>query len=218
MFAQRMANRHAAPTSIKNSISGAKTWVAEHGGNIDAFFSTQLALVVKGFTKRSTHVPSRAAPLGPYQIRLICDLLDSSPSASLGLKPAILIGYSCFLRSSNLLLPTIQAWGGPHTLLAHDICTSEEGLSVFIRSTKTRPGSVGLSFVIPRSAQPKYCPVSAWQTYKNSVNPLMLGPAFVHKNGLPITPRQVVTCMRLALSNQPDIPTSQVSMQCSTCC
>lgn len=58
MYAQRLANKHVAPNSIKNYLSGAKTWVAEHQGSTAAFFAPQLALLVKGFVKKSTHEPS----------------------------------------------------------------------------------------------------------------------------------------------------------------
>lgn len=212
MFAQSLANKHVAPNSIKNSISGAKTWVMEHGGQIDAFLSHQLGLLVKGFAKHSSHVPSRAAALAPHHIRLICDMLDATPSAPLGVKPAVLIGYACFLRSSNLLSPTVQAWGGPHTLLAHQITSSHNRLTVYINSTKTRQKGSGVSFSIPFSSPSRYCPVHTWLAYKDSVNPWPLGPAFVHQNGLPITPREVVGCMRIALQHQTDISASHVSM------
>lgn len=212
MYAQHLANTHAAPTSIKNSISGAKTWVAEHRGCPDAFLSPQLGHMIKGFVKRSSHVPRRAAPLAPHHIRIICDMLDASPSASSGIKPAILIGYACFLRSSNILSPSIQVWGGPHTLLAYHIKTDDQGLRIYINSTKTCPSGTGPIFVIPYSSPRRYCPVSAWIAYKETVNPWPLGPAFVHRSGIPITPREVVGCMRIALQQQPDILPSQVTM------
>lgn len=212
MYAQRLANKHAAPTSLKNYLSGAKTWIAEHSGNIDAFLSPQLGKLVKGFTKKSNHVPTRAAPLQPHHVQEICRFLDTYPSTSLAIKPAILIGFSCFLRSSNLLSPTMTLWGGPHTLLAGDISISTEGLLVFIRSTKTRSTSQGLTFKIPPSQEPSLCPVAAWRHYVNVVNPWVLGPAFIHSSGFPVTPRQVVGLMRLALQGATDICPSQISM------
>lgn len=167
MYAQRLANTHASPNSIKNYISGAKSWVGEHQGNT-------------------------WEPLGAHHVRTICTLLDSSPSAPLAIKPALLIGFSCFLRSSNILSPTISQWGGPHTLLAGDIRPMEGALSVFIRSSKTRPVSEGLSFTIPRSEDPRYCPVLAWRRYVGSVRPWALGPAFIHLDRTPVTPNTIL--------------------------
>lgn len=212
MFAQHLANKHAAPTSVRNYLSGAKTWIAEHQGSVLPFLSPQLGNLVKGFVKNSAHIPARAEPLCPHHIRFICRELDLSPSAPLGVKLAILLGYSCFLRTSNLLSPTMLDWGGPHTLLAGEITLLSHGLSVHIRSTKTRSNPLGLDFIIPRSSDPSSCPVQAWTLYKAAVRPWPLGPAFVHGNGLPITSAQVVRIMRAALVNHRDITPKSISM------
>lgn len=212
MFAQLLANKHVAPNSIKNSLSGAKTWVAEHLGNINGFLSPQLAQLVKGFKKNSTHIPSGAAALSPRHIRLICDIADTTPGIEPAIKPALLIGFSCFLRGSNLVSRTMCEWGGPHTLLARDVLITPTGLSILIRSTKTRPVSSPVSFELPSSADPAYCPVAAWSSYKASVNPWALGPAFVLRDGRPLTARQVTGIMRLALSNELDVSPAQVSL------
>lgn len=212
MYAQRLANTHAAPSSIKNYLSGAKSWVEEHQGNIEAFLSTQVAKLVKGFVKSSTHSPSRAVPLASHHIQAICRFLDERPSVSLAIKPAILIGFSCFLRSSNLLSPTMTQWGGPHTLLAGDVSLSSAGLRVLIRSTKTRTRREGVIFHIPTSGDHNFCPVIAWQRYASLLNPWPLGPAFIHANRLPVTSGQVVAMMRLALENAQDIQADKISM------
>lgn len=127
-YAQYLANKLAAPGSIKNYISGARTWLNEHYGSIQGFVAPQLAQLVKGYVKNSSHIPSRAQPLEPHHIKAICKLADFSPSVPLALKPAMLIGYNCFLRESNLTSASLQEWGGPHTLLAADITTVPEGL------------------------------------------------------------------------------------------
>lgn len=212
MYAQRLANKHAAPTSVKNYLSGAKTWVTEHSGAFQAFESPELARLVKGFVKNSSHVPVRAFPLSARHIRTICDFLDASEEAPLGAKPAILIGFSCFLRGSNLLSPTMLEWGGPHTLAALDIKESAQGLAIYIRSTKTRCAQTGLSFIIPPGTNSRYCPLAAWRRYKAAVRPWPLGPAFLNHNNLPLTPRQLVGLMRLALAGESDVTPSQVSM------
>lgn len=168
--------------------------------------------MVKGFAKNSTHVLTRAAPLQPNHVRAICEFLDQSRAAPLAAKPAVLIGYASFLHASNLLSPSMQQWGGPHTLLAADISTTSDGLTIAIRSTKTRSAPTGLYFSIPRGPVHELCPVRAWTTYRRIVRPWALGPAFVHLNRLPLTPAQVVKLMRLALRDFTDIIPQQVSM------
>lgn len=212
MFAQRLANLHASPASVKNYISGAKNWIVDHCGSVQGFFAPQLATLLKAFTKKSSHIPSRAAPLQPHHLSAICELIDSSPSAPLAVKPALLIGYACFLRTSNLLSPTMLEWGGPHTLLAKDIRETASGLQVFIRSTKTRSAPQGTTFFVPEVPGSHLCPLQAWTYYKARVRPWALGPAFLHMNRLPITSSQVVKLMRLALKDHTDIIPERVSM------
>lgn len=211
-YAQFLANKLAAPASIINYLSGAKTWVTEHQGSIQAFLNPQLAQLVKGFVKNSSHIPSRAPPLLPHHIRAICRLADGSPSMPLALKPAVLIGYNCFLRASNLTSVSFQEWGGPHTLLAGDIALRRDGLEVYIRSTKTKSASQAFAFLIPPGEDISTCPVRAWRFYFNMVRPWALGPAFIHMHGLPLTSPQVVKIMRLALKDHSDIEAGRVSM------
>lgn len=212
MFGQHLANLHAAPGSLKNYISGAKSWISDHHGSIQPFLAPQFAQLIKGFIKKSKHVPSRAQPILPHHLRAICLLLDSTPSAPPAAKPALLIGYACFLRTSNILSPTMSQWGGPHTLVAGDIQIHHDGLQILVRSTKTRSPSQGIKFFIPYEHSPDLCPVRAWIIYKSLVRPWALGPAFIHINGLPLTGPQLVKLMRLALKNFDDIIPSKVSM------
>lgn len=212
MFAQHLANKHASPSSLRNYLSGAKTWVIEHQGSPYPFLSSQVSSLVKGFVKNSLHVPTRAEPILPHHMRFLCQSLDAAPSAPLAIKPALLLGYSCFLRTSNLLSNTMLEWGGPHTLLAGEIRELQDGLQVHIRSTKTRSDPLGLNFIIPRSSDPVVCPVLAWSTYRAAIRPWALGPAFVHRDRRPITSSQVVKVMRLILRNHTDIAPGRISM------
>lgn len=63
MYAQYLTKTHASPQTVKNYMSGTRTWVCEHGGAITPFDSHDVSQVIKGFTKRSQHVPARAFPL-----------------------------------------------------------------------------------------------------------------------------------------------------------
>lgn len=197
---------------MKNYISGARTWIEEHRGINTAFNSPQFGQLIKSFVKKSNHVTIQAPPLTPRHIRLICQFLDNSPSASLAIKPALLIGYSCFLRGSNLFPASMSAWAGPHTLLTGDIRDDNDHLLVIIRSTKTRAGAQAFAFKIPQDSDTLVCPLSAWRRYQHVARPWALGPAFLHANNLPVTGRQVVVLMRLALRHETDIDPRRVTI------
>lgn len=200
MYIQFLKNSKLAPTSIKNYLSGAKTWLAEHGGTLEAFISFEYQQMYGGITKRSQHVPRRAAPLSPDHINIIVRFLDNCPGAPKAAKPCILIGYHTFLRSSNLLSPTMSSWGGPHTVMARDIRLSEEGLVIAVHSTKTKSSSTPVHTVIPWHQDSAICPALAWMSYVENIRPWILGPAFLTDDHRSLTARHLVGFMRLAVT------------------
>lgn len=210
MFLQFMANEHSSIPSLKNYFSGARTWVLEHGGNTQAFSAPEIPVMFKGIAKNSVHQTGRAAPLSYHHVVTIARFINSVPFIPLAVKPCILIGYSCYLRSSNLLAPSGSSWGGPHTLLARDIVRIGSSLAVTLRSTKTIVTPVTL--LISPDPNILVCPVSAWDFYVANVAPFKFGPAFVSSPGKPITSDIIVSVMRSALANAPDINVSKVTL------
>lgn len=120
MYIQYLKNSFPSPATVRNYLSGARTWLAEHGGSTSSFSSFEYHQLISGVVRRSLHVPRRAAPLTWDHITRIVAFLDNTPSIPLSAKPCLLIGYFTLLRSGNLLSPTISAWGGAHTLAAKD--------------------------------------------------------------------------------------------------
>lgn len=212
MYGQFLKNTHPCPQTIKNYISGAKTWVAEHGGDIQAFASRELDQITKGFVKMSSHVPKRAFPLDVCHLYIIADYVNSNPVLPVSVLPCIIIGFKCFLRSSNLLSPSMQVWGGPHTLLAKDIILSYDCLTVSVSSTKTKWDNKPEVFSLEREPDSRLCPVLLWSRYSALIRPSPFGPAFLTNEHLPLTARHVVGVMRAALAAVPHLDTRRVSL------
>lgn len=205
MYSRFLANSYTSPntsnTSIKNYMSGAKNWVNHHIGDTQAFISHEINTLVKSYVSKYSHVPSKAVPLTPADITVICKFLDNDLTIPLAVKPAILIAYSAMLRVLNILSPSLLSWGGPHTLQAADIIDLRGSIRLVIRSTKTLHGPTPALVDILPSENPSTCPVRAWYLYKNIINPCPIGPAFITGKGLPLTTSPVVAIMRLALKN-----------------
>lgn len=199
MFTQFLANSFPSPATVKNSVSGAKTWLSLHGGDTSAFFSLEAFMMSKAISASSKHVPSPASPLTPEDIHNICIFIDNQVGSHPAVKAAILVAYASFLRVSNILSPSLQWWGGPHTLTAGDITCKNGVLTLRVRSTKTRRnGSPHILTIFP-TQDPSVCPVRAWVQYVNTYNPCPLGPAFILGPGKPLTPGPVVFTIRAAL-------------------
>lgn len=147
----------------------------------------------------SQHVPLPAYPLSASHVKLVCDYIDSHPDIPLAVKPCILIGYTCFLRSCNLLAPSTQIWKGAHTLLASDIVLNDTGLLVYLRSSKTFNVKDSKVMQVYRVDNQKYCPVAAWSRYTSLILPCPIGPAFMVDDYTPLISRNVVDVLNQAL-------------------
>lgn len=210
MYVQWLANSHSSPSTVKNYLSGAKNWVLEHRGCILSFLSQEVGKMVKSVVKHSSHVVRRAAPLFNHHLEIISSYCDYNLNVPLAVKPCILLGHALFLRASNLVSPSLDVWGGPHTIKASDITCYENKLVVRIASTKTLIKPVHVT--VPVNPCASICPVRAWNYYHSVMSPSRLGPAFIISPYHPLTAKQVVLCMRQALSFDTSIDVSQVSM------
>lgn len=210
MYAQYLANQQTAINSIKNYVAGAKSWVLSHFGDIYPFMSNDLAMMYKSIAKSSSHVTKRASPLSWSDIYCISLYLDSSPHIPLAIKACILIGYSTFLRASNLLCTNREPWGGPHTLLACNIVQTSTGLLVVINSTKTKIKPYAIK--ISKLDDPSCCPVRAWHLYYTSVLPPSHGPAFLLPDKTPLSTKTVVAFMKAALGKDKNRDLSNITL------
>lgn len=210
MFSQFLANKFNSIPSVKNYMSGARTWVLEHGGNTSAFAAYEQSMMIKALLKDSNHVPSRAFPLTVDHLIKIVAYLDKARNVPLSVKPCILIGFSCYLRSSNLVSPNFSLVGGTHTLLAQHVIDCGSYLKVQIVSTKTK--RTPYSLCIYPCSTPQLCPVLAWKVYVAVVHPKPYGPAFVVNSVTALNAPLVVRLMRDALSGDPNIDLQKISM------
>lgn len=156
MFSQFLANKFQSMSSVKNYISGARTWIIQHGGDTNSFAGYDQSMMMKALTKDSNHVPSRAYPLSLEHIAKIVAYLDKGRNVPLCIKPCILIGFSCYLRASNLMYnSSLAVFDNSHALLAKHIVDSGSFLKVYIMSTKTRRAPYTLC--IPLCEIPQIC-------------------------------------------------------------
>lgn len=210
MYVQWLANNLSSPSSLKNYLSGAKSWVSEHRGDITSFLSSEVAQMIKSVTKHTKHVVRRAAPIFLSHLSIICSYCDYHLMVPLAVKPCILLGHALYLRASNLVSPSMDVWGGPHTLRVKDVSAFNDKLVVRISSSKTRVKPVVVTVHVNSSSQ--LCPVRAWTHYVNVVSPPFFGPAFIVQPGRSLTAKLVVTVMRQALTYDSSIDVTQVSM------
>lgn len=188
--------------TVRNKLSGARTWVEEMGGDTSTFSSRAVSLILKGGAKASSHTPRRAPAITPELLKIIIDYLSKAGKPGRVPKAAFLIGYFTMLRQSNLLSPSTRSWGGPHTIRREDITRVVGGLRVIISSSKTIVlRQQATSLFVPSIHGSRYCPTQAWADACAVVSGQPDDPAFVTPTGVPLTPYYMTSIMRAALTS-----------------
>lgn len=190
----------AAPGTVLNYISGARTWVLLFGGATEGFDSYPVTLMKRGVQRLSNHVTVQAPPLSPPGLRRVVKHLKTLGPESAVIIAALLIGYNALLRQGNLVTShTIQDQG--HTLRRRDITITPEGLNITVRTTKTRwrPGQA-YTVSVPSLHRSSSCPLRAWEKYIALQNTHPDGPAFILQGGAPLTGYVLTAALRMSLA------------------
>lgn len=174
--------------------------VFKHGGDISPFTSSIVADVIKGIEKFSNHVPSPALPITLSELQIICTFFDKFSFPMYPYKAALLLGFACFLRASNLLSMSLTQWPGSHTLLTREVKPTSNGLIIVIRSSKTISPKRPVSLQVFEAPDSSLCPIKAWNNYLSYFALSPDSPAFIVNAGVPLTPAPLVKLIHLALS------------------
>ena len=198
LYIQFLANSFKAITTVKNYLSGAKTYILHQGGSVAHFQSPIITNLFKGLARLSTHVPAQAPPLSISDIKSVCDNLARLDDQAQVARTAILKGFATFLRQSNLLYTA--GYGACHCMTRRDIQLIEGRLWITVNSSKTISDR-GRRVAIPiYPAHTRYCPVKSWSDYVSRMPLPMNFPAFMLSPTIPLTPNRLTAYLRAALS------------------
>ena len=201
LYIQCLVNSMKNITSVKNYISGAKTFVVGVGGQPAAFDAPLVFTVIRGAAKLSTHIPSPAPPIARRHLLALSQvLMKLGPDGRVAMA-ALLFGVATFLRQCNFLPPS-RGRVSPHLITRRDISRDARGLLVRVRSTKTRMLGQGPTILlIARAPRSPICPVEAclwaWRAVPASDGaPLFLLPS----SGSPLTAPALLRLLRAGLT------------------
>ena len=199
LYAQCLANSFVSPATHKNYLSGAKTFVIQAGGNPIAFQSPLLQNFLKGVSRLSNHHTHQAPEIPLPVIKQLCDLLAALSPDAVTVRLMVLLGFTSFLRQSNLLYTPGQATS--HHLRRADVTDDGARLWLSINSSKTIIDPRGRVAIPVPAINSKYCPVQAWRTYVLRVPLPPYAPALMLDAHRPLTPALANTYLRAALSS-----------------
>ena len=201
LYTQCLANSFKSLSTVRNYLSGARSWITETNGDPSGFTSPVIQTLLKGLARNSTHIPTPAPVLDIVSICKLCDVLETLGPDGLIARAAILIGFATFLRQSNLVSPSPDIWSGVHTIRRGDVTLGDPGLWVTVRSSKSIQRSEDqVSLPVPEIPNSRYCPCKAWITNINLVRAPPEHPAFImYSTRLPLTTGWLTDLLRLAL-------------------
>ena len=201
LYVQCLANSMKNITSVKNYVSGAKTFLMGVGGCPDAFNAPLVFTVLRGVARLSTHVPAPAPPLSRADLLAVCHALKSIGPDGRVAMAALLFGVTTFLRQCNFLPPSRGRWS-QHLLTRGDVSKGPAGLTVRVRSTKTRlVGQGPVTLLIAPAPGSPVCPVAACTWAWGAVPAPDQAPLFLlPSSGATLTAPALLVMLRAALT------------------
>ena len=70
-----LQTKFLSPNTVKNYLSGARTWVLSLSGSAEAFDCYHLSILKRGLDAALNHTPSQAPPVSPRDLMQIVDAL-----------------------------------------------------------------------------------------------------------------------------------------------
>ena len=200
LYFQSLANRFKSPISAENSLSGAKTYILWRGGDVSSFDNFLVKMAIRGNRRLSTHKPKQAPPLDVGTVARVAGVLAGMGVSALPARTVLLLGFTTFLRPSNLVSTTTTDNAiYDHTIRRGDVQLTATGLKVYVRSTKTTSAKQAFSLPVLPAAGPA-CPVQTWKDYVTAYPAPPSSKALVDATGRPLTPDDVVPDIRAALA------------------
>lgn len=130
-------HRNLKPDTINNYISGVRTLHGLAGFVLPKDDGIIHGTVLKGIKNRNKTPRKQAEAITPQILKLIFQQVDTSDVLELVAWVAILIGFHCLLRASNLTPRSVSAFNLQENLLRQDFRMHGNLLLVHIKWTKT---------------------------------------------------------------------------------
>lgn len=129
--------KHLKPDTINNYLSGVRTLHGLAEMPIPKTDDYIHQTVLKGIRTRNKQPKKQAEAITPHVLKMISQQVDTSDYLQLVAWVAVLIGFHCLLRASNLTTRSIPTFNPQENLLRRDFRMHNDVLLVHIKWTKT---------------------------------------------------------------------------------
>lgn len=198
LYAQCLANSRKMIGTIKNYLSGARSFILERGSVLLASFAhPMLATFVKGLEKNIAAPPTQAITVPPRVIVAACDYLRNTSAEGVIVTGIILFLYATMLRQGHVLH---MPHGEAHVITRGDLFFEQGSMLVLVKSSKTTTKANQSVIPVLSVNDLTVCLVNACRdamalTPAGSISPVFLDP----RMHLMLTPRRATALWREAL-------------------
>ena len=137
-YACFLAEHFKSSGSVRNYLSGIKTWTVLLKFDVEEFYSPALKMTLSGVEKLNTYIPKIRLPLEPAHLYSIYKVLDLSSIQNTVFWALLLIGFYGMLRKSQFANNSRNTFNPKEQLTRGDFQFTHEGLIINIQWSKTR--------------------------------------------------------------------------------
>ena len=189
-YACFLAEHFKSSGSVRNYLSGIKTWTVLLKFDVEEFYSPTLKMTLLGVEKLNTYIPKIRLPLEPAHLYSIYKVLDLSSIQNTVFWALLLIGFYGMLRKSQFANNSRNTFNPKEQLTRGDFQFTHEGLIhvINIQWSKTRQKHNKIHQIpLKRIEDCVLCPVLAYSRMVKLIPALPQEPAF----GLPSTKKDI---------------------------
>ncbi|VDI01313.1 Hypothetical predicted protein [Mytilus galloprovincialis] len=165
--------------SVRNYLSGVKTWAILLNFDTEEFNSPSLRLTLSGIDKLNTNVPNTKLPFEPYHLNRMFEIIDMTSVQDAVMWAVIMISFYAMLRKSQFANNSRTTFNPKEQLTRGDIQITEEGLIIDIQWSKTSQKHKNIHQIpLKRIEDCVLCPVLAYSRMVSMLPALPGEPAF----------------------------------------
>ena len=189
-YACFLSGQFKSSASVRNYISGVKSWMVILGFDATEFYSPSLRLTLTGIEKVNVHIPNRKLPITPEILRGILSVLDLQLVDDVVFWSLLCMAFFGMFRKSQFVGISREKFSPDEQFTRSDFQFTQEGLLVSVKWGKTFQKHDRIRFVPLARLNSSLCPVLAFSRMLIILPALPSSPAFAlpTKSGLsPLT-------------------------------
>ncbi|CAG2201509.1 unnamed protein product [Mytilus edulis] len=165
--------------SVRNYLSGVKTWAVLLNFDTEEFNSPSLRLTLSGIDKLNANVPNIKLPFEPYHLNCMFEVLDMTSVQDAVMWAVIMTSFYAMLRKSQFANNSRTTFNPKEQLTRGDIQITEEGLIIDIQWSKTSQKHKNIHHIpLKRVEDCVLCPLLAYSRMVTMLPALPGEPAF----------------------------------------